>query len=483
MNYSLRSVAEKVRSLQSASATNDKIALLKEYLQDDIFRRCFVAAYSESTDFKINKLKFREGLISAQDAARHFGFSELSKDIILLVLKRISKQKGVSALDKMHLATLASVDKDTFSVVLMICNKDMNCKVSATTLNKAVPGLIKITPYQRCSTMSAFGNISFEPKAIIQCKANGLFAYCIVRNVQGKPKIMFKSRRGNIIHQLDRLKEKLCNPIVNSDKKIQHIFAASKEEVVLMGELRVFEHNKTIMSRTKGNGIISSCISGTADAEYLDNIFYTIWDCIPLSDYERAESPREYRRRFLDALNYVNAVGNREVLQLIPTRYVETKQEANDFYKEMIAQGEEGAIIKNLTATWKNNTSTDMVKMKPIMEVELRIVSVTEHTKQKGWMGSLVLESEDRVVRVNCGSGFTEKQRQEDWSAHIGKVVSIEAESLIQDKRTRAYSLYLPVFIELRVDKTKANTFEEIQAMEVRPEGREKHITSAHPEE
>ena len=52
MNYSLRSVAEKVRSLQSASATNDKIALLKEYLQDNIFRRCFVAAYSESTDFK-----------------------------------------------------------------------------------------------------------------------------------------------------------------------------------------------------------------------------------------------------------------------------------------------------------------------------------------------------------------------------------------------------------------------------------------------
>ena len=118
MNYSLRSVAEKVRSLQSASATNDKIALLKEYLQDDIFRRCFVAAYSESTDFKINKLKFREGLISAQDAARHFGFSELSEDIILLVLKRISKQKGVSALDKMHLATLASVDKDTFSTDL-----------------------------------------------------------------------------------------------------------------------------------------------------------------------------------------------------------------------------------------------------------------------------------------------------------------------------------------------------------------------------
>ena len=117
--------------------------------------------------------------------------------------------------------------------------------------------------------------------------------------------------------------------------------------------------------------------------------------------------------------------------------------------------------------------------MKPIMEVELKITGITPHTKKEGWMGSLVLQSADGKVNVNCGSGFTEADRRLDWSKNIGKVVTIETEGLIQDKRTKAYSLYLPVFVELRADKTEANTLEEIQDMDIRPEGREKHITPA----
>ena len=486
-NYSLREVGDKIRILQNTPATNDKIDLLKTFLKDDTFRRCFVAAYSENTDFKINVLDRRPDATwgEIQSSAKYFGFkadshTDIPADIILQVLKKLSAQRGVSKEDKFHLTRLANIDSDTLAITLMICKKDMCCKVSAATLNKAVPGTIKITPYQRCSTMSAFGNIVFDPEAIIQCKANGLFAYCIVQNVDGKPKITFKSRRGNTIHQLDKLKDKLCN--ITRDTKFgrdQWIFSYSKDEVVLMGELRVFEHDGTIMPRTKGNGIISSCISGTADEEYLDSIFYTVWDCLPLVDYKKTKSKVRYRSRFFHTTNYVHAVNNSRVLQIIPSKYVKNKREANEFYRQMIEQGEEGAIIKNLTAVWANNTSTDMVKMKPIMEVELKITGITPHTKKEGWMGSLVLQSADGKVNVNCGSGFTEADRRLDWSKNIGKVVTIETEGLIQDKRTKAYSLYLPVFVELRADKTEANTLEEIQDMDIRPEGREKHITPA----
>ena len=486
-DYSLREVAEKIRDLQNTPATNDKVVKLKAFLKDDIFRRCFVAAYSETTDFKINTLKFHPDvpLMLIMRGVQYFGFDQnnIPSDITLQILKKLSKQRGVSKEDKHWLACIASVDSDTFAVTTMICKKDMCCKVSAATLNKAVPNLIKITPYQRCSTMSAFGNIRFDPEAIIQCKANGLFAYCIVQNENGVPSVTFKSRRGNVINQMDKLIGKLCN--ITRDTKFgrdQWLFSYSKDEVVLMGELRVFEHDGTIMPRTKGNGIISSCISGTADDEYLDNIFYTIWDCIPLVDFRKHESNKQYRTRFFDASTYIHAVNNPRVLQIIPSKYVKNRQEANLFYRQMVEQGEEGAIIKNLTATWANNTSTDMVKMKPIMDVELKIVGITPHTKKKDWMGSLELQSADGKVNVNCGSGFTEADRQMNWAERIGKIVTIETEGLIQDKRTKAYSLYLPVFLELRVDKTEANTLEEIKAMDIRPEGREKHITPAQNE-
>lgn len=486
--HSLKEVADKIRTLQNTSATNDKVQLLKTYLKDDIFRRCFVAAYSEITDFKINKLPERSHESVGDEvkrSAEYFGLKyssidDIPKDLILRVLKKISNQRGVSKDDKFHLSRIANIDSDTFAVTEMICKKDMCCKVSATTLNKAVPGTVVITPYQRCSTMSAFGNIVFNPEAIIQCKANGLFAYCIIQNVNGNPRITFKSRRGNIIHQMDKLKEKLCTKTRDTKfSRDKWIFSHSQDEVVLMGELRVFEHDGSIMPRTKGNGIISSCISGTAEPEYLGNVFYTIWDCVSMVDFKAAKTRIQYRTRFFNATTYMHAVDNPRVLQVIPSKHVKNRKEANEFYKLMLEQGEEGAIIKNLSAVWTNNTSTDMVKMKPIIEVEMKIVDVTPHTKKNGWMGALVLQSADGKVNVNCGSGFTDADRQLNWKKSIGKIVSIETEGLIQDKRTKAYSLYLPVFVELRADKAEANTLEEIQDMDIRPEGREKHITTA----
>lgn len=486
--HTLKEVADKIRILQNTSATNDKVELLKTFLKDDIFRRCFVAAYSETADFRINKLPERrqESVWSeVQSSAEYFGLKyssidDVPKDLVLRVLKKISRQRGVSKSDKFHLSRIANIDSDTYAVTEMICKKDMYCKVSASTLNKAVPGTVFVTPYQRCSPMSAFGNIVFNPEAIIQNKANGLFAYCIIQNVNGTPKITFKSRRGHTIHQLEHLKSKLCTKTKDMQFGKEHwIFADSQEEIVLMGELRVFEHDGTIMPRTKGNGIISSCISGTADAEYLDSIFYTVWDCIPLVDFRCAKTKIPYRTRFYTTTTYVHAVDNPRVLQTIPFKYVKNRKEANEFYKEMIQQGEEGAIIKNLSVLWQNNTSTDMVKMKPIMEVEMKIMYVVPHTKKEGWMGALVLQSADGEVNVNCGSGFTDADRQLNWKKSIGKIVSIETEGLIQDKRTKAYSLYLPVFVELRADKTEANTLKEIQNMDIRPEGREKHITTA----
>lgn len=484
--YSLKSVHEKISVIKNTSSTNDKIKLLEEYLEDIVFREVITLAYSENTNFYISNFKHpfdsSRLLLENSDfekAKKLFEVEAVNEFFFLNILKNISSKSGITNEEKLTLNKIISIDRETYNVISAICSKDLSCGINVKSINKAFPNLINTTPYQRCSTMKHFGNIDFNSGPIIQCKANGMFAYMIVDwDNREIPKITFKSRSGSIFKQLDTL----INKILKQPSKLKFgssrgiLSALSKDSVVLMGELRVFDDFGEIMNRQEGNGILTSCLYGTANEKYLDKIFYTIWDIVPLEDYNNKESSLLYSYRFFTTSSYVNLVNNDRVLRIIPFEYVKTKEEANNFYLKMLKEGEEGAIIKNRNALWKDNTSTDMIKMKPIMECDMKIVGVTKHLKKSGWMGALELESSDGKVKCLCGSGFTEDDRGIDWKKNIGKIVSIETEGLIQDKKSDIFSLYLPVFIEIRNDKRKANSLKEIQEIELNTSGRKRHV-------
>lgn len=480
--YSLKSVHEKISVIKNTSSTNDKIKLLKEYLKDDLFRECVVLAYSENTNFWINSFKsISKSYNKSEDeilyCIKEFGLRKITKDMIPKILHKISTHTGISDREKRHLEFISSIDLETYYLTEMICKKDLDCGINIKSINKAVPNLIYETPYQRCSTMKYFDRINFDDSPIIQCKANGMFAYLIVEKNKDNNILTFKSRSGKVFNQLDILIDKL----ISTTRKMKYginkgLLENIDESFVLMGELRVFEEDHSIMNRQKGNGILTSCLYGTADVEYLDRIFYTIWDYLSLEDFNRHESDISYSDRFFKASIRVSSVDDDRILRLIPSLYVNSKKEANDFYLKMVNEGEEGAIIKNRLSLWKNNTSRDMIKMKPIIEVEMKIVGFTKHLKKPEWMGAIELESSDGKVKCLCGSGFTEDDRGIDWKKNIGKIVSIETEGLIRDKKSDIFSLYLPVFIEIRNDKRKANSLKEIQEIELNTSGRKRHV-------
>jgi len=79
-----------------------------------------------------------------------------------------------------------------------------------------------------------------------------------------------------------------------------------------------------------------------------------------------------------------------------------------------------------------------------------------------GRLGALVCESSDGVIRVNVGSGYSDEQRDEYTKKVIGKIVTVKYNARIKDK-SGVESLFLPVFIELREDKDKAESSKSIK--------------------
>ncbi len=459
MSESLTPVYQKLTKIASTPSTNDKISLLKGYLEDKDFQKVVKFALSGDMTFNVKALpRFK------------FSFPNRKVSDIFSFLNTLSLQSGASDADKRKLAAYASIDSGTYEVVKRIITKDLKCGVSAKLVNKAKPGLVNTVPYMRCSTDKKIGNITYP--AIIQEKADGMFVNIMI-NKKGQIKIL--TRNGKIVRQLDLLKKIILNGrglpkrvgkltknygiLNNSHSKGVHL------NKVFTGELLVMKKGK-ILERKIGNGILNQCIQGTASRENANCVVFRCWDCLPLDKFYDGFYDVYYSSREFEVRSFVHAVNDPQYVGEVMSKRVDSYEEAHDFYAEIRKAGGEGAIIKNLSAEWKDHTSVDMIKMKNVSDAELEIVGWEygkEGTKYEMCMGAIRCKSSDGLLEVSVGSGFTDADREADWDLAEGSIVTVEFESVIQDKRKPGrYSLFLPRFKEVREDRDRADTIKDI---------------------
>lgn len=112
-------------------------------------------------------------------------------------------------------------------------------------------------------------------------------------------------------------------------------------------------------------------------------------------------------------------------------------------------------MIKTVDAPYQCKRTDAWMKWKPTITVDLTVMSLEAGTgRNTGRLGALVCEGEDqgRSIRVNVGSGFTDKDRTEYWQAHdsiVGQIVEVEADAVTQNQ-DGTFSLRFPRFVRFR---------------------------------
>ena len=106
----------------------------------------------------------------------------------------------------------------------------------------------------------------------------------------------------------------------------------------------------------------------------------------------------------------------------------------------------------------ETSTRRKPIKMKAELEADLLVEGVTNGTgKNDGLIGALSCTTKDGTLKVNVGSGLTDEDRKKDPDEFIGKIVSVKYNEKIKDKNSPNWSLFLPIFQELRLDKSEAD--------------------------
>lgn len=441
-------ICEIIKELRSTSSRNEKESILFANKDNEILKKVFYLAYDPSINFYIKSIPYEDnwkhGEYFEYDENEEF---EILFDVLETIYSReLTGNKAISFLT----GVLSERSTEVQELVCNIVKKDLDCGVQTTTINKIWKGLITEPPYLSYTLFSEKLIKNFKLPCYSQIKLDGLYADVFVM----KDSVSYRSRSGiNCKFKLqDSVEEKLINLSQNTDSE----FVLHCEALVRKGDsFTEFEERKI------GNGYLNS------DESDPDKVVIVLWDIVSIGDYNSRKSTEDYIERLELAEKLVEYVDTPHI-QMVESHFCNTTQEVIDHFVEARSKGLEGTVIKSPKLKWKDGKVKDGLKLKNEFECEMKIVGFQEHSKKHKQVGAIFVESEDGVVKCKVGSGLTDAQRKKFFLTQddmIGKIVTVRGNDLVTNElKQDQYSIFLPRFVEVRDDKTVADTFDKIMA-------------------
>jgi hypothetical protein len=422
-------------SLANNSSRNFKIDQLNANSDNEVLREVVRLALDPFTNFYIRKIPSytQDKHITTLENALN-GLYDLSSRSVT----------GNAAIEYLRML-LSSLSVDDAKVLERVIQKDLKCGVSISTANDVWHGLVKEYPVMLCSPFEQKLVDKVVFPALVQTKMDGMRFNAIVQN----GKVEYRSRNGKEIQLLGNLDEDFIKMAGNID-------------CVFDGELLVV-NSTGIMDRQTGNGILNKANKGTISEKEASMVRATIWDVIPYVSFVDTYCLTPYGTRF-NSLSVLVKEHQPKKVSLVDSWEVETYDEAKTLFEGLLADGQEGIILKDKRGEWEDRRAKHQIKFKGELECDLKIVAVEAGTgKYQGMLGAIVCESSDGIIKVNVGSGFNDEHRKTLKEKDLlGKIVAIKYNTRTKNKAGEE-SLFLPIFVEVREDKDIADSSKEVK--------------------
>jgi len=186
--------------------------------------------------------------------------------------------------------------------------------------------------------------------------------------------------------------------------------------------------------------------------ELKTGLTYHVFDCLTIDEWERGESfdLLQHRYRFLNSM----IPQNLPHIKIVPELYFGNDiSEITKWFNYAKENKWEGIMVK-LNTQYVRKRTTNMLKVKEMDTIDLRVIKVNEGTgKNQGKLGSVTVLLDG--VEVDVGSGFTDYLRDYYWKNQneiLDKVIEIQYFEKTVNEQGKP-SLRFPVFKRIRIDK------------------------------
>jgi DNA ligase-1 len=319
--------------------------------------------------------------------------------------------------------------------------KDLRCGISEKTINKVVGKTEWKIPIFSCQLAQDSTDQPKKMKGIkrLEVKLDGVRVLAVVTPIS----VTLYSRNGKEFGNFPQIAEALMK-VANGTVK----GGMGPNGVVLDGEIVGESFQKLMRQAHRKN-----------DAQTAGMVYH-VFDLIPLNEFKEGHCNTRQHLRLKWVENLRNRFNDTDCLRVMSGINVdldtaEGHDLMNRYAQDAVKDGFEGIMIKNLDAPYECKRSDFWMKWKPTITVDLNIVGFEQGTgRNADRLGAIICEGVDneRNIRVNVGSGFSDDDRQRYWDSRdtlLDHMVEVEDDAFTQNQ-DGTYSLRFPRFLRFR---------------------------------
>lgn len=421
-----------IYKLQSITGANAKCEFIKAHRDDTYFKRFLYFALNPMLTYNISK-KSTDKLMAEEnfDGQKLIFFNDIFE-----CCEHLSRLRGMDDATLRQVKMLLNVkypERDERDLYIQLLSKKVRLGIAAKTINKIIPNLIPEWEVQQAYTVEKYP-LKEGTEFWLTQKLNGARATLYEGQLLARSGMPYKG----LEHITDALSWlRVAGFVADGELTLKDKGDLSDNEAfrVSTGILNSDNVNKTV-------------------------ICYTIFDMIPVKDFDALKPQVTYRYR-RDILNqFAERVADTDgAVNVLPVLYHGTDQsKIEELLEQMVREDKEGLMI-NTDVPYRRTRHKGILKVKRFYTMDLPIIRCEEGTgRLSGTLGAFVLKYKENEVKV--GSGFTDEQREQFWNNRDdmeGLLCEVKYKEISQDKVTGLESLQFPIFVGIRIDKTEVS--------------------------
>ena len=413
-----------IKKLESDNSRLFKEDVVKENLKNLIFQEGLAMCLDALVTFGVKQIP------KSKEDGKGLDWDTFKKGATLLIEREKTGHAARDLIeDLMHSAKINQWN-DWYRRILI---KDLRCGVSEKTVNNVAKKMNLDFRVPVFSCMLAHDGAKHPKKitgnCLVEYKYDGVRVIAIVKN----NKATLYSRNGKIFNNFPHIEEALSKSEYNN--------------LVLDGEVMSDDFQALMKQVYRKSGAET------------DDAYLALFDILPLKEFNNGKSKLNTldRKKQLDQLSqtFENCI---KLVDYAILNFDDEKdnQKFSKMNKEALDKGYEGLMIKPSENYYESKRSHAWLKIKPFIEVTLKIVSIQEGTgKHSGKLGAFQVEGTDdgKFFSLSVGSGLTDDDRDKFWKSKeklIGMLVEIRADAITQSIEGDHYSLRFPRFKSFR---------------------------------
>ena len=394
----MKELQEFIGEMRSTSSATDKIAIITR--SSAFIHKVLEATYNPYKQYNVTGKTCKKNNDLLDKTVFDFMDGDIFKLLNSLTRREFTGHKAIGVINGFV---------DFYGqIIYKIIDKDLDIRVGASTINKAVPGLIPT--FKVALAQNYEGKCEWNDRWWVSRKLDGVRCLAITDD-EGKCRLY--SRMGKEFTTLDKVKDAIeATGIINSvfDGEICLVDEDGNEDFQgVMKQLRRKDHQ-------------------------IENPAFMIFDMLTKSEFEAEESKRKLYPRLIILKQWLKGRFIDESILRFTEQTLITDQDHFEYWNTVENKDSWEGLMLRKDVGYEGKRTKNLVKVKSFHDAEYEVLGwdVDQHeVVRDGKSVSMTMLSqvwiEHKGYIVKVGSGFTQEQRLEYMDGSIvGKVITVQ---------------------------------------------------------